>query len=113
MSFGLDGSFSANDPEEEEKNLKALLMFGVSLPLTPFIAIGIIAAGSHLGVLPESPLLQQAEEPTTIEASAPVSSKYSNIDLDNPVITVKKSAQQDVPKTQTAKQTPKRPLPFG
>lgn len=108
MSFGLDGSFSAGqDSEQEDRALKAMALLVLVPTLFPFVVVGALSALTELGVL--SPSDQGVEQNTTIVAEASTkipSSKYAQIDLNNPVVTVDKCQNVDGSTTPIIKSVP-------
>jgi len=93
MSFGLDGSFSQHDAKQEAENVRALLFFGAFI-----VSIPVVLAGALLLNASTDQALNTVEVPeTSIEvsgASIATSSKFTEIDLKNPVIKIENQQQE-------------------
>jgi len=91
MSFGLDSSFSSHSAAEEGKALKAIAIGLVVTVLSPFIIFYAFSALSTLGMLPHVDREQAINTTSDVEVRVEIpASKYCQINIDNPVVSVDK-----------------------
>ena len=89
MSFGLDGSFSQHDAKEEAKNVRALLFFGVAVMLMPVALVAAVLLNTDAG----QALNTVEPSEVSVEVSG-ASSKFTEVDLKNPVIKIENQQQE-------------------